>query len=60
MKADDKDSRKRKYRQVKIVRLKHPGECSKCKKEIQGGSKAALDQGNLLCSDCLDFSMPSE
>ena len=57
MEVDDMDSLTRKYKHLKIVRLKHPVECSKCKKEIQEGSKAVLDHGNFLCTDCLDFSI---
>ena len=60
MEVDDKDSWKRKYKELKIVRLKHLCECSKCKKEIQVGSRALFDQGNLLCSDCGDFSILPE
>jgi hypothetical protein len=56
MEVAGKDSWKRDYKVVKIVRLRHlAGECSKCKKDIQGGSRAVLDQGNFLCTDCFNF-----
>lgn len=57
MKVDDKDSCERGYKVSKIVRLKHTVECFKCKKEIPAGLTATLDQGNFLCTDCLNFSI---
>jgi hypothetical protein len=59
MEVDDKDFWKKNYKELKIVRLKHSVECSKCNKDVQAGSRAVLDQGNLLCSDCNDFSILS-
>ena len=55
MEVDSKDSWKRGYAVLKIVRLKHTGECFKCEKEIPAGSIGALDQGNFLCTACLNF-----
>lgn len=56
MEVDDKDSWKRKYKHLKIVRLKTEVECFSCRRRIPSESIAVLEEGNFFCTNCRSIS----